>query len=115
MRTIDIHKTSTMSDETFRCPQQIVEAYAEAYPLDHLKRSCELKRFPHVGQRKRTLFAYLLLMLSSIASILCLEKSFGAISTRSAILVCEKVSWRCFHGGAVFVTRMNMMGNWAHQ
>jgi hypothetical protein len=41
------------------------------------------------GAQILTLFAYLALMLSSMATMLCLEKSSGEICTRSENLVCD--------------------------
>ncbi len=65
-----------MANEALRCPKQVVETDAEADLLDHLtplvSRDPDLQDWEKLGV---TLLAYLALILSSIASMLFLEKS----------------------------------------
>ena len=76
-----------MTDETFRGPEHIPERDAETNLLNHLNVHGQMGIPLEARRRGRTLFEYLVLMLSWMASMLFFRKSSGVIWTRSAILV----------------------------
>jgi len=73
---IYIHEAGAMADETFGSGEEVIETYAEANFLDDL---VAVSAFPVLFETIRcsdlTLFAYLALILSSMACLLGFEKS----------------------------------------
>ena len=88
--TVDIGSPCTLADKPVRGLEYVVEADAEAYFLDYLAefKSSRFREIQCMARERSTLFAYLALILSVIASPLGFCKSSGVICTRSEMVVC---------------------------